>query len=361
MAKEQNLSLNPTKISGLCGRLICCLNFEKDFYNEMNEKLPALDEMVMSPKGTAQVVSTYPLKESVRVKYTNPDGSTDTAIFHLNEITRINPETKKFDADENDIINKDLSPEELAELVEPEENAVSVMTKQKHKIHNNRQKTQSRILPSELLESGAVPVEIDENREQSKKRKVHKKHKQQHTEERDSAENALHIDGNDDKQHMDHHEKNHNAKKRKTENKNKTPKDDMSDVTANAEQNVVEHKKVKKPRPQRVSNAEGDKSNVKNASDDENSSDTGKSNSNAKPNSVDIEKSSDVKHHNKNKHGHSPKSDNSTSDENAQKGKFKMSKMSKMSNKNIKIQERSANVKPTDKKVHTESNKNEMI
>ena len=91
MAKEQNLSLNPTKISGLCGRLICCLNFEKDFYNDMNHLLPSQDEVVMSPKGQATVVSTYPLKESVRVKYTNPDGSTDTAVFHINDITRIQP------------------------------------------------------------------------------------------------------------------------------------------------------------------------------------------------------------------------------------------------------------------------------
>ena len=94
MAKEQNLSLNPSKISGLCGRLICCLNFEKPFYDDMNEKLPTIDETVLSPKGETQVVATYPLKESVRVKYTNPDGSTDTCIYRLDEITRTEPRKK---------------------------------------------------------------------------------------------------------------------------------------------------------------------------------------------------------------------------------------------------------------------------
>ena len=111
MAKEQNLSLNPTKISGLCGRLICCLNFEKDFYDEMNEKLPAHDETVMTPKGPAQVVATYPLKESVRVKVTNPDGSTDTIVYHLEDITR-GDDAKRITHEEEEGDNSDFIPDE---------------------------------------------------------------------------------------------------------------------------------------------------------------------------------------------------------------------------------------------------------
>lgn len=41
MAKEQNLSLNPSKISGICGRLLCCLKYEQDFYEEVSKKLPS--------------------------------------------------------------------------------------------------------------------------------------------------------------------------------------------------------------------------------------------------------------------------------------------------------------------------------
>ncbi len=124
MAKEQSLSLNPTKISGLCGRLICCLNYEKDFYDEMNKKLPNQGERVLSPKGNAEVVATYPLKESVRVKYTNPDGSTDSATFHLDDITRLDP-SKKCECPqniENDteavIADSMMNPAELEELAQ---------------------------------------------------------------------------------------------------------------------------------------------------------------------------------------------------------------------------------------------------
>jgi cell fate regulator YaaT (PSP1 superfamily) len=56
MAKDQNLSLNPTKISGLCGRLMCCLKYENDEYELAKEQLPDLGEMVMTPLGTGKVV-----------------------------------------------------------------------------------------------------------------------------------------------------------------------------------------------------------------------------------------------------------------------------------------------------------------
>ncbi len=130
MAKEQNLSLNPTKISGLCGRLICCLNYEKDFYDEMNEKLPSQDEAVMTPKGQATVIATYPLKESVRVKYTNPDGSTDTTTFHINDITRINPsQIAKQVSEEGD--DADFIPDQSDE-------GVTVNARSKARPHGNK-------------------------------------------------------------------------------------------------------------------------------------------------------------------------------------------------------------------------------
>lgn len=136
MAKEQSLSLNPSKISGLCGRLICCLNYEKDFYDEMNQKLPLQDEFIMTPRGQAQVIATYPLKESVRVKVTNPDGSTETTVFHLNDITRIEENIAKQqnadDTSENDDI--DFIPDELAE--NPDE--VTVKARSKAKPYNKR-------------------------------------------------------------------------------------------------------------------------------------------------------------------------------------------------------------------------------
>jgi cell fate regulator YaaT (PSP1 superfamily) len=56
MAKDQNLSLNPTKISGLCGRLMCCLKYENDEYESAKEQLPDLGEMIVTPHGPGKVV-----------------------------------------------------------------------------------------------------------------------------------------------------------------------------------------------------------------------------------------------------------------------------------------------------------------
>ncbi|MFC1886044.1 stage 0 sporulation family protein [Thermodesulfobacteriota bacterium] len=56
MAKEQNLSLNPTKISGQCGRLMCCLTFENDTYKKLKENLPKIGKTVSTPSGTGKVI-----------------------------------------------------------------------------------------------------------------------------------------------------------------------------------------------------------------------------------------------------------------------------------------------------------------
>lgn len=68
MAKEQSLSLNPTKISGICGRLMCCLKNEEDVYEELNKKLPRVGEMVTTPDGLkGEVRDTNVLKQTVKV------------------------------------------------------------------------------------------------------------------------------------------------------------------------------------------------------------------------------------------------------------------------------------------------------
>ncbi len=64
MAKSQNLSLNPTKISGTCGRLMCCLAFENDTYVELGKNCPRLNSKVMTPDGDATVVSTNILAQT---------------------------------------------------------------------------------------------------------------------------------------------------------------------------------------------------------------------------------------------------------------------------------------------------------
>ena len=68
MAKEQNLSLNPTKISGICGRLMCCLSYEQEAYEEIRQRLPKVGSYVKTPKGKGDVIGNNVVKESVNVR-----------------------------------------------------------------------------------------------------------------------------------------------------------------------------------------------------------------------------------------------------------------------------------------------------
>lgn len=68
MAKEQNLSLNPTKISGICGRLMCCLNYEQSTYEDIRKRMPKVGSIVKTEQGTGEVFSNNIVKESVKVK-----------------------------------------------------------------------------------------------------------------------------------------------------------------------------------------------------------------------------------------------------------------------------------------------------
>lgn len=73
MAKEQNLSLNPTKISGICGRLMCCLNYEQSTYEDIRKRLPKVGSIVEINEYRGEVVSNNTVKESVKVKYRRND------------------------------------------------------------------------------------------------------------------------------------------------------------------------------------------------------------------------------------------------------------------------------------------------
>ena len=74
MAKEQNLSLNPSKISGNCGRLMCCLKYENNVYEEKLERLPNVGAIVKTEDGEGEVDSIETLKEKVRVKIKDGEG-----------------------------------------------------------------------------------------------------------------------------------------------------------------------------------------------------------------------------------------------------------------------------------------------
>ncbi len=107
MAKEQNLSLNPTKISGVCGRLMCCLKHEEDTYEELNRNLPYVGDHVTTDDGKkGEVSSVNVLRQLVRV-IVEEDGE--------KEIREYKPEQLKFKHRKRNNKN-DVSAEELREL-----------------------------------------------------------------------------------------------------------------------------------------------------------------------------------------------------------------------------------------------------
>ena len=118
MAKEQNLSLNPSKISGVCGRLMCCLTNEEETYEELNSRLPSNGDHVTTPDGLkGDVQSVNVLRQLVKVIVTLDNDEKEIREYKAKEL-RFKPRRKKKDMR--------LSREEMAELKALEEkNAAS--------------------------------------------------------------------------------------------------------------------------------------------------------------------------------------------------------------------------------------------
>ena len=90
MAKEQSLSLNPTKISGVCGRLMCCLKYEQDQYEKSRKRLPRLGKEVITPNGRGIVTQVNALLETVSVRIVNGDSYT-IEDYTADQVQRVNP------------------------------------------------------------------------------------------------------------------------------------------------------------------------------------------------------------------------------------------------------------------------------
>lgn len=86
MAKEQGLSLNPVKISGTCGRLMCCLGYEQEAYEHLNKTMPKMSSLVRTPDGNATVCELMPLKQTVRVAFSQDDGAVIYKTYDVSDI-----------------------------------------------------------------------------------------------------------------------------------------------------------------------------------------------------------------------------------------------------------------------------------
>ena len=95
MAKEQNLSLNPTKISGVCGRLMCCLKHEEETYEELNSRLPGVGDYVTAKDGSkGEVSSVNVLRQLVKVIVTLENEEKEIREYRVDEL-RFKPRRKK--------------------------------------------------------------------------------------------------------------------------------------------------------------------------------------------------------------------------------------------------------------------------
>lgn len=111
MAKEQNVSLNPSKISGNCGRLMCCLQYEQNVYSDKLRRLPKIGAIVKTVDGQGEVCGLETLKEIVKVKFKDGD-ETFFKKYDVKDIKIIKNIEKEQEA---------ISKEDLAELKKMEE------------------------------------------------------------------------------------------------------------------------------------------------------------------------------------------------------------------------------------------------
>ncbi len=86
MAKVQGLSLNPQKINGVCGRLMCCLKYENDYYSQTFKLMPKVGSRVQTPDGEGSVESNNLLEQTARVKIMLKDGSFDVKTYHIEDM-----------------------------------------------------------------------------------------------------------------------------------------------------------------------------------------------------------------------------------------------------------------------------------
>ncbi len=133
MAKEQGLSLNPTQISGVCGRLMCCLKNEQEAYEELNHSLPSIGSQVKTIDGyTGEVQSTSVLKQLVKIVITKKNGEREICEYPVADLSfkdhQISNEGSELEASLNEMVDAEgleqleiMEKQDMEELQEQEE------------------------------------------------------------------------------------------------------------------------------------------------------------------------------------------------------------------------------------------------
>ena len=119
MAKEQNLLLNPTKISGLCGRLMCCLKYEQSNYEEAYRRVPRVGKEVLTPDGRGTVAEISVVREKVRVRYPGKDGAPEYREYDFDQVQAAPKEAQQAEKPRDEKPRED-APEAPAAAAEDE-------------------------------------------------------------------------------------------------------------------------------------------------------------------------------------------------------------------------------------------------
>lgn len=125
MAKEQNLSLNPTKISGICGRLMCCLNYEQSTYEDIKKELPKVDAIVDTPYGKGKVIDNSVVNESAKIRIKLSEGEDIIKEIHMKDITLISGEYEYVNS-----INEEEIKLEVDEVDDVDDNTIKELLKE---------------------------------------------------------------------------------------------------------------------------------------------------------------------------------------------------------------------------------------
>ena len=137
MAKEQSASLNPSKISGNCGRLMCCLKYEQEVYEDKIKKLPKVGSIVKTEDGEGTVVTQEVLKEAIKVQF-KKDDITTYKTYPAKDVKVI----RNASGNDKDSIVNIVDSEEMANLKELQkleelEKKDRIIEKEENKKRNN--------------------------------------------------------------------------------------------------------------------------------------------------------------------------------------------------------------------------------
>ena len=236
MAKEQNLSLNPTKISGVCGRLMCCLNHEEETYESLNKNLPHLGDRVTCPDGTqGEVTSVNVLRQLVKVVVENGD-SKEICEYKAEDIRfvrRGHRQTKE------EVSADELRALELMEKKDKLENMEEKPVQKKERRERREEGGEERRERRERREEGG-----EERKERREDRKERRERREEGGEERKERRERREEGGEERKERRDdrkkHYRKDNEQEHHHDKNKDRvrTEKENEVEVPSEANENA---------------------------------------------------------------------------------------------------------------------------